>query len=303
MNESNLTPEADKVLEKFISFWPIMTREYYRSKLLRSIKYEMLTKGESKASEKSVFSAIENEFPSFITLSLSIKDPQEIQQVIRAFKNRDEKNPLVKISRWQLPPVDIERPVKDLFALLASPRIGGNTDNILDAVLEGAEEAGCSVEKKCFSQLSIKPCSGCLYCQEKNRENLCSINDDMDYMYNRFRECDAFVLGFPIYSARESAQAATFIDRLKALSDPWDTRRPELKKGMLVATWGWPSVDLYRNIIDNVAFIIRHFGFEIAEVVTGCGFWESYYKKGSALLNKEGIEEAKAAGKALASNK
>ena len=39
----------------------------------------------------------------------------------------------------------------------------------------------------------------------------------------------------------------------------------------------------------------------MAEVVTGCGFWEAYYKKGTAKLDTKGMEQAREAGKALVS--
>ena len=49
----------------------------------------------------------------------------------------------------------------------------------------------------------------------------------------------------------------------------------------------------------NIAFLIRHFGVETAEVVTGCGFWGAYYEKGTARLDRKGLEAARAAGRAL----
>ena len=40
-------------------------------------------------------------------------------------------------------------------------------------------------------------------------------------------------------------------------------------------------------------------GFEMVEVVTGCGFWDAYYEKGSAYLDPDGMQEARIAGKRL----
>ena len=46
---------------------------------------------------------------------------------------------------------------------------------------------------------------------------------------------------------------------------------------------------------------MRLFGVHMAEIVTGCGFWEAYYKKGTARLDIQGMEQAKEAGGALVS--
>jgi hypothetical protein len=35
-------------------------------------------------------------------------------------------------------------------------------------------------------------------------------------------------------------------------------------------------------------------------VVTGSGFWDAYYKKGTAQLDQEGMEKAREAGRGLA---
>jgi hypothetical protein len=103
-------------------------------------------------------------------------------------------------------------------------------------------------------------------------------------------------------SCKKRGQAQyVFFDRLKALSNPWVPKKPEPKKGALVATWGWPTTYLYQDVVHNTAFNLRHFGVETSEIVTGCGFWGAYYKRGSAALDKKGMEQARAAGRALCS--
>ena len=192
-------------------------------------------------------------------------------------------------------------PVLNKLNLPVEIGAGGNTDAVMDAVLEGVTEHGCTVEKFYFSKLSIAPCTGCLKCQDESPETLCAIKDDMIHLYKGLLESDAFILGFPIYSGRESCHTTVFFDRLKALSNPATQKKYTPKKGLLVATWGWPSERLYENVVHTIAFLIRHFGVEVAEVVTGCGFWGAYYQRGTALLDKDGMAAARAAGKALVS--
>ncbi len=292
--------EARNALDQFLSFWPLMSREHQRRKVDRAAEYLMLKQGVSEVSREIIISALGLSHPSFETFILALKDPGSIQSVVSSQQAVDTDNPIVKVTRWSTPPVPIERPVRDVFALMTGPRVGGNTDTILDAVLDGMRECGCSVEKAYFSKLKITPCTGCLKCQDEQPDTRCAIVDDMTPIYTRLLECDAFLLGFPVYSARESCQTTVFFDRLKALSNPWKPLKPEPKKGALVSTWGWPSDYLYSDVIHTIAFLLRHFGVETAEVVTGCGFWGAYYTKGSAGLDKKGIEQARAAGRQLA---
>lgn len=299
MAEPEFTPEAREALDRFLSFWPLVSRGHHREKLLRAVEYRMLTRNAAQADTELLVCAVEDAFPSFETFALALKDPARINAVMASQQTRNPDDPIGRVTRWESPPVAIDRPVRDVFALLAGPRAGGNTDCILDAVLEGMRESGASIEKACFSKLQIAPCNGCLACQGEKSESRCIIQDDMTPIYDRLRECDAFVLGFPVYSAREASQTAVFFDRLKALSNPWKPMRPEPKKGALVATWGWPSPRLYREVVYNIAFLVRHFGVETAEIVTGCGFWGAYYEKGSACLDTAGMEQAREAGRAI----
>jgi hypothetical protein len=72
------------------------------------------------------------------------------------------------------------------------------------------------------------------------------------------------------------------------------------RKGALVVTWGWPSDDSYDHVVENAVFVLKLFGIMSAAIVTGSGFWEAYYGKGMAELDREGMAQAQAAGRDLA---
>jgi len=58
-----------------------------------------------------------------------------------------------------------ERAVLRILGIMGSPRLGGNTDLLLDAALNGARSAGAEVEKIVVDKLNISPCRehyGCL---------------------------------------------------------------------------------------------------------------------------------------------
>jgi multimeric flavodoxin WrbA len=293
------TDDAQNALDQFLSFWPLVSRKRQLEKIEVALLAQLHQRETCDVNREILINALQDSHSSFETFISMLRDPAGIQAVMQSQKEIDTGNPVCTVTRWDLPKVPGNHPVKDVFALLAGPRTGGNTDAIMDAVLDGCRGNGCTVEKMSFGKLKITPCTGCLKCQDEQPKTYCAINDDMVPIYKRLLECDAFVLGYPVYTARESSQSTVFFDRLKALSNPWVPKKPEPKKGALVATWGWPTTYLYQDVVHNTAFNLRHFGVEIAEIVTGCGFWGAYYKRGSAALDKEGMEQARAAGRAL----
>jgi multimeric flavodoxin WrbA len=303
-SELVFTEDARAALDVFLSSWPIVTRSSFEQKIMRTLDYYRLQGKARWVTKEVLIAALEETFPSFEVTVLRTKDQQALLDTMNAQKKVNKRHPLIKIKRWELPRVSLGTPVHDVCALFAGPRIRGNTDCILDALLDGVRGRGVKVEKLLFPKLSIAPCNGCLACDKKELAAFCAIKDDMTYLYRRLLECDAFILGFPIYTARECSQVATFFDRLKALGGPkqYAKVKQKLRKGALVATWGWPSDFLYKGVVENAAFLLRHFGIEVAEIVTGSGFWDAYYAKGSALLDKKGLAQARAAGKALMSS-
>lgn len=301
--ENPLSEDAGRALEVLLSFYPEVSRSFHRQRILQAAALFAGAACPPETGSQAIVQAFEFLYPSFETFSLAVKDPAKLSAVVQAQKALDTAKPLIQITRWADSPVlEFPNRAEDVFAFLAGPRPGGNTDAIMDAVLAGAGENGSRTEKLCFSKLNLQPCSGCMACKSGKLETTCSISDDMESFYRRFQQCDAFVLGFPIYSGRECSHLTLVLDRLFALSDPWGQRRMKKRRGLIVATWGWPSPDIYAPVIHNVAFILRHFGVNTLEVVTGCGFWDSAYGKGTAGLAAEKLEVARAAGKALAAS-
>lgn len=296
-----LSDDAGRALDALVAFYPEVSRHFHRQRILQAAGLFAGGASPPEIGRQAVVQAFEFLYPGFETFALAVKDPARLSAVVQAQKELETAKPLIRISRWADSPV-LEFPDKarDVFAFLAGPRPGGNTDAIMDAVLAGAREHGSRTEKLCFSQMNLLPCSGCMACKSGKLTTCCSISDDMERLYERFQECDAFVLGFPVYSGRECSHLTLVLDRLFALSDPWGQRKWKKRRGVIVATWGWPSPDIYAPVVHNIAFILRHFGIQTIEIVTGCGFWDAAYAKGTAAQNTEKLEPARAAGKALA---
>jgi len=102
-----------------------------------------------------------------------------------------------------------------ILAINGSPRKGGNTDILLDKVLEGAGPAA-EREKIYLEDLDIQPCREEEY-YEVNAEGLSIVDDDMHTVFTKVDECDALILGSPIFFGSLSAQTKIMIDRFQCV--------------------------------------------------------------------------------------
>ena len=117
-----------------------------------------------------------------------------------------------------------------LLAFSSSPRINGNTNLLLDALLRGVREvwepelktAENSIDVIRLATMNIRPCIHCDYCQKHGG---CSISDDMQSLYPKLAEADWLVLASPIYFMAHCAQAKLFIDRCQVF---W-SRKPGVR--------------------------------------------------------------------------
>jgi multimeric flavodoxin WrbA len=120
---------------------------------------------------------------------------------------------------------------KNVLGISSSPREGGNSDLLLDELLRGAEEGGCTVEKIRLAEKKIIPCTQCDHCQQ---DGSCVLEDDMDEIYARIENSDWLVLASPIYFMAHCAQAKLVIDRCQVF---W-ARKYILKKPVVPGVHG-----------------------------------------------------------------
>jgi multimeric flavodoxin WrbA len=100
-----------------------------------------------------------------------------------------------------------------IVALQGSPRLGGNTDMLLEAARQGAADAGAVTEKLVLNELDLRPCQGCGGC---NKTGVCVIKDDMGLVYSALERADGVILTSPIYFGGVTAQTKAMIDRCQA---------------------------------------------------------------------------------------
>ncbi len=117
---------------------------------------------------------------------------------------------------------------KKVLVLLGSPRKKGNSAILADQITKGAKSGKAKVETIYLHGKNIAPCKGCMSCQKKASKG-CSIQDDMQEVYLKLIESDAWVIASPVYWFTMSAQTKIFMDRCFALpaykKDPFRGKR------------------------------------------------------------------------------
>ena len=127
---------------------------------------------------------------------------------------------------------------KKIMILNGSPRRNGNTSELVHSFMEGAESTGNTVTEFFLDSMDIHGCKGC-FGGGKNSESPCVQKDDMDKIYDAYREADIVVLATPLYYWTISGQLKTAFDRLFAVAecDP-NYRNPQKDSVLLMAAEG-----------------------------------------------------------------
>lgn len=129
-----------------------------------------------------------------------------------------------------------------IVAINGSPRKEGNTAALIKAMVEEHEDTDLVYFD--LIDMKIKDCIACMNCKTHDS---CSIKDDMGKIYTAIKECDAMVIGSPIYMGTETGMTKCMLDRMFALLAPVEGPKryaPRLapgKKAIVVFTSGNPT--------------------------------------------------------------
>ena len=115
-----------------------------------------------------------------------------------------------------------------VLILNGSPKDNGNTALALNEMRTVFLEEGIEVEYVHVGNLNIRGCLACLKCYKAGK---CVIDDAVNEIAEKFKECDGLVLGSPVYYASANSTLTALLDRL-FYSSPFDKR---MKVGASVA--------------------------------------------------------------------
>lgn len=120
-----------------------------------------------------------------------------------------------------------------ILAFNGSHRAGKGTASLIEAALEEARAGGCETELIELSRCDIGYCIGCNRCLGKPE---CTVQDDMQELYEKMKAADGIILGSPNYFANVTARMKCFMDRTRPLHMTANALKG--KVGGIVATTG-----------------------------------------------------------------
>ncbi len=92
-----------------------------------------------------------------------------------------------------------------------SPRVKGNTQTALDEMIKIFKQEDIEVELIHVGQKPIRSCIACLSCKKTGQ---CVFDDMVNEVATKFEECDALVVGTPVYYGSANATLIAFLTRL-----------------------------------------------------------------------------------------
>lgn len=112
--------------------------------------------------------------------------------------------------------------MKKILVIVGSGRKNGNTEQLADAFILGAKEAGHFVKKVSLSTKFINGCTGCGVCRT---EKQCIQNDDFNDIVPYIKTCDLLVFVSPLMYYQVSSRMKAFWERFYSCSE--DAAMPE----------------------------------------------------------------------------
>ena len=180
-----------------------------------------------------------------------------------------------------------------VLCIVGSPRRYGNSELLLDALIEGVESAGGTATKLVASQAGVKVCRGCNAC---SLDGKCIQRDGMDKVYEALDSADALAVASPVFFTTVPAVLKTLLDRCQ----PYWARRyvlhepaPEHRRPgaiLIVGGGGDPyGTTCALNPIKSVYAVLSVTADHVIEVV-------GPDKPGDILMQPKTLEKARRAG-------
>ena len=174
--------------------------------------------------------------------------------------------------------------MKKIVILNGAGKRNGNTAALVNAFAEGAESAGNEVVEFYLHGMDIKGCMDCQGCarKEKGDPRPCVQNDDMDRIYDAYRDADVVAFATPVYWFTISGQLKTAVDRLYAVHRNQGFDAPIRKDSVMLMTAGAP-VETNANATGWYAVFEEQMGWRNLGAVLGTGKVEEARALGASI--------------------
>lgn len=177
---------------------------------------------------------------------------------------------------------------KNILVLTGSPRKGGNSDQLADAFIAGAQQAGHTVVKYTTADKKIRGCIACQTCFSKGVA--CSVSDDFNELAPLVEKADMIVFATPLYWFSFPTQLKAAID--KFFSFLIGQRALKIKECALLVCGGDNNESSFEGIVASYKLIAGHQGWKNSGTILVPGVLDK-----DDILKTDGLKRAEALGK------
>ena len=179
------------------------------------------------------------------------------------------------------------------IGIVGSPRKNGNVDTLVQAVLDGAAQAGYMTAKYSLNEMKYSGCQACGYCKSHDH---CRLKDNVTDLLNELKKADAVVFGSPIYFNQFAGQFRLMEDRMYSLIDAgFKSRVVPGKKAVIITSQGDPNPASYEKAATEFAEVLKLLGFEVKEIIR----MTNGSSRDAVLVRKDLLDQARMAGLGL----
>ncbi len=103
-----------------------------------------------------------------------------------------------------------------LIVINGSPRRTWNTATLLKKAVEGAQSMGAEAELIHLYDLNFQGCTSCFACKKKKSDmrGHCAVKDELSPILEAILQCDALLLGSPIYFSNVTGELLSMMERM-----------------------------------------------------------------------------------------
>ena len=154
-----------------------------------------------------------------------------------------------------------------IVVLESSPHKQGSSNTLARQFIQGAREAGHTIEELDVARMDIHPCLGCERC---GMDGPCAQKDDVQKIRDALLSADMAVFVTPVYYFGMSAQLKMVIDRFYSYTMKLSARH--LKTALIAAAWD-TDADVMPYLSSHYQKLCRYMHFQDCGMVlgTGCG--------------------------------
>jgi multimeric flavodoxin WrbA len=179
------------------------------------------------------------------------------------------------------------------LAINGSPRKGGNTEILLQHVLNELKDAGWQVELIQVGGTAIRGCIACGKCWER-KNNACSLDKDpFNGIFAKMVSADAIICGSPTYFAAVSADLKALLERAGYVA--------LANGGLFAGIIGAAVVAVRRGGATHAFDTINHMFQMSRMIIPGSTYWNMGFglQKEDVTNDQEGMLNMQHLGKAI----